>query len=160
VPALPTGRQALRQNLGFLLIKGASMLKKISHVAIAVKNLEETAHFYQNVLGLNLSGVEVVTVQKTKVGFLKIGESNIELVQPTEPDSPLTKFLETKGPGIHHLCLEVDDIEAEIKALLEKGATMIDQKPRPGAHHSRVAFIHPKSSHGVLIELVEPAKEP
>ena len=64
------------------------------------------------------------------------------------------------GPGIHHLCLEVDDIEAEIKALLEKGATMIDQKPRPGAHHSRVAFIHPKSSHGVLIELVEPAKEP
>jgi len=138
-----------------LFAKGAPMLKKINHVAIAVKDLEEATLFYQNVLGLNLSGVEVVTAQKTKVGFLKIGESNIELVQPTEPDSPLTKFLETKGPGIHHLCLEVDEIEAEIKALLEKGATMIDQKPRSGAHDSKVAFIHPKSSNGVLIELVE-----
>ena len=135
--------------------KGAPMLKKINHVAIAVKDLEEATLFYQNVLGLNLSGVEVVTAQKTKVGFLKIGESNIELVQPTELDSPLTKFLETKGPGIHHLCLEVDDIEAEIKALLGKGATMIDQKPRSGAHGSKVAFLHPKSSNGVLIELVE-----
>ena len=138
-----------------LFAKGAPMLKKINHVAIAVKDLGEATLFYQNVLGLNLSGVEVVTAQKTKVGFLKIGESNIELVQPTEPDSPLTKFLETKGPGIHHLCLEVDEIDAEIKALLEKGATMIDQKPRSGAHDSKVAFIHPKSSNGVLIELVE-----
>jgi len=138
-----------------LFAKGAPMLKKINHVAIAVKDLEEATLFYQNVLGINLSGVEVVTAQKTKVGFLKIGESNIELVQPTEPDSPLTKFLETKGPGIHHLCLEVDEIEAEIKGLLEKGATMIDQKPRSGAHDSKVAFIHPKSSNGVLIELVE-----
>src|SRR4030042_6163467 len=131
------------------------MIKKINHIAIAVNNIEEAAKFYQNVLGLDLSGVEVVTAQKTKVGFLKIGESNIELVQPTEPDSPLTKFLETKGPGIHHLCLEVDDIEAGIKALLERGAIMIDQKPRSGAHDSKVAFIHPKSSAGVQIELVE-----
>ncbi len=131
------------------------MLKKINHIAIAVNNLEEAAKFYQNGLGLNLSGVEVVTAQKTKVGFFKIGESNIELVQPSEPDSPLVKFLETKGQGIHHICFEVDDVEAEIKTLLEKGATMVDQKPRPGAHGSKVAFIHPKSSSGVLIELCE-----
>jgi methylmalonyl-CoA/ethylmalonyl-CoA epimerase len=131
------------------------MLKKINHIAVAVNNLEEAARFYQNVLGLNLSGVEVVTAQKTKVGFFKIGESNIELVQPSETDSPLVKFLETKGQGIHHVCFEVDDIEAEMKTLLENGATMVDQKPRPGAHDSRVAFIHPKSSNGVLIELCE-----
>ena len=131
------------------------MLKKINHIAIAVNNLEEAAKFYQNVLGLTISGVEVVTAQKTKVGFFKIGESNIEMVQPSEPDSPLVKFLETKGQGIHHICFEVDDIEAEIKALLAKGATMVDQKSRPGAHNSKVAFIHPKSSNGVLIELCE-----
>ena len=135
------------------------MLKKIHHIAVAVDNLDEAAKFYQNVLGLDLAGVEVVSAQKTKVGFFKIGASNIELVQPAEPDSPLDKFLKTKGQGMHHLCFEVDDIEAEIKNLLENGATMIDQKPRPGAHNSRVAFVHPKSSSGVLIELVELSKE-
>jgi methylmalonyl-CoA/ethylmalonyl-CoA epimerase len=131
------------------------MLKKINHIAVAVSNLEDAAKFYQSVLGLTLTGVEVVAAQKTKVGFFKIGESNIELVQPSEPDSPLVKFLETKGQGIHHICFEVDDVEAEVKALLEKGATMVDQKPRPGAHNTKVAFMHPKSSNGVLIELCE-----
>jgi methylmalonyl-CoA/ethylmalonyl-CoA epimerase len=131
------------------------MLKKINHIAIAVSNLEQAAKFYQEVLGLALSGVEVVAAQKTKVGFFNIGESNIELVQPSEPDSPLVKFLETKGQGIHHICFEVDDVEAEVKAYLEKGATMVDQKPRPGAHDTKVAFVHPKSSGGVLIELCE-----
>jgi methylmalonyl-CoA/ethylmalonyl-CoA epimerase len=131
------------------------MLKKMDHVAIAVNNLEEAARFYQEVMGLTLSGVEVVTAQKTKVGFFKIGELNIELVQPAEPDSPLVKFLESKGQGIHHICFEVDDVEAEVKEYLEKGATMVDQKPRPGAHNTKVAFVHPKSSGGVLIELNE-----
>ena len=135
------------------------MIKKINHIAMAVKDLDQAAKFYQNTLGLPLSGIEVVAEQKTKVGFLKIGESNIELVQPAEPGSPLDKFLETRGPGIHHICLEVDDLEAEIKSLLDKGAVMIDQKPRLGAHHSKVAFIHPKSSNGILIELVELPKE-
>lgn len=135
------------------------MVKKLNHVAIAVNHLEESAKFYQDVLGLDLKGVEVVPAQKSKVSFFPIGETNIELVQPTEPDSPLIKFLETKGQGIHHICFEVDDIEGEIKAFLEQGATMIDQKPRPGAHNSRVAFIHPKSSSGVLIELVELPKD-
>jgi len=135
------------------------MLKKINHIAIAVQNLEETAKFYQTILGLNLSGTEVVAAQKTKVGFFKIGESNIELVQPSEPDSPIAKFLETKGPGIHHICFEVDVVEAEVNALIKKGAVMIDQKPRPGAHNTKVAFIHPKSSRGVLIELCELPKK-
>jgi methylmalonyl-CoA/ethylmalonyl-CoA epimerase len=135
------------------------MIKKINHIAIAVNNIEEAAKFYQYVLGLTLSGVEVVTAQKTRVGFLKIGEFNIELVQPAEPDSPLVKFLETKGPGIHHICFEVDDVETEVKAYIEKGVTLIDQKPRPGAHNARIAFVHPKSSSGVLIELCEHPKE-
>ena len=135
------------------------MVKKINHIAIAVNNLEEAAKFYQTILGLSLSGVEVVTAQKTRVGFFKIGESSIELVQPAEPDSPLTKFLEAKGPGIHHICFEVDDVETEVKAFLEKGATMVDRKPRPGAHDTKVAFVHSKSSSGVLIELCELPKE-
>ncbi len=135
--------------------KEKPMLKKINHIAIAVNNIEEAAKFYQNVLGLNLTGVEVVTAQKTRVGFFRIGESNIELVQPADSDSPLVKFLDTKGPGIHHICFEVDDVETEVKAYLEKGATLIDQKPRPGAHNTKVAFVHPKSSSGVLIELCE-----
>jgi methylmalonyl-CoA/ethylmalonyl-CoA epimerase len=131
------------------------MIKKINHIAIAVNNIEEAAKFYQQILGLQLSGVEVVTSQKTRVGFLKIGESNIELVQPAEPGSPLAKFLEGKGQGIHHICFEVDDVEAEVKTYLEKGATLIDTQPRPGAHNTKVAFVHPKSSNGVLIELCE-----
>jgi methylmalonyl-CoA/ethylmalonyl-CoA epimerase len=135
--------------------KGDPVLKKINHIAIAVSNIEEASKFYQNVLGLTLSGVEVVAAQKTRVGFLKIGESNIELVQPSEPDSLVAKFLESKGQGIHHICFEVDNVEAEVKAYLEKGATLIDQKPRPGAHNTKVAFVHPKSSNGVLIELCE-----
>jgi len=132
-----------------------TMIKKMNHIAIAVRDLDQAATFYQNSLGLPLSGVEVVAEQKTKVGFFRIGESNIELVQPAEPGSPLDKFLDTRGPGIHHICLEVDDIESEIKSLLDKGVAMIDQKPRMGAHRSKVAFIHPKSSNGILIELVE-----
>ncbi len=129
------------------------MVKRIDHIAIAVHDINEAAKFYTNILKLDLSGVEVVTEQKTKVGFFKIGESNIELVQPTSEDSPLVKFLETKGPGIHHICLEVDDIERDVEELMKRGARMIDEKPRAGAHNTKVAFIHPKSSGGVLIEL-------
>ena len=129
------------------------MLKRIDHIAIAVRDIDEAARFYTDMLNLDLSGVEVVMEQKTKVGFLKIGESNIELVQPASEDSPLVKFLETRGPGIHHICLEVDDIQKEVEELKKRGARMIDETPRPGAHNTSVAFIHPKSSGGVLIEL-------
>jgi methylmalonyl-CoA/ethylmalonyl-CoA epimerase len=131
------------------------MIKRIDHIAIAVNDMDEAARFYTDTLKLDLSGVEVVTEQKTKVGFLKIGESNIELVQPASNDSPLVKFLETRGPGIHHICLEVRDIEKEVEELKKLGVRMIDETPRPGAHNTKVAFIHPKSSGGVLIELNE-----
>lgn len=131
------------------------MIKRIDHIAIAVNDMDEAAKFYTDILQLDLCGVEVVTEQKTKVGFLKIGGSNIELVQPASDDSPLAKFLETRGPGIHHICLEVDDIQKEVEKLKKRGARMIDDTPRPGAHNTRVAFIHPKSSGGVLIELNE-----
>lgn len=135
------------------------MVRRIDHIAIAVHDINEAAKFYSDILKLDLSGVEVVVEQKTKVGFFKIGESSIELVQPTSDDSPLVKFLETKGPGIHHICLEVDDIGREVDELMKRGARMIDEKPRPGAHNTRVAFIHPKSSGGVLIELNQAGAE-
>ena len=129
------------------------MVKRIDHIAIAVNDIDDVARFYTDTLKLDLSGVEVVTGQKAKVGFLKIGESNIELVQPASDDSPLVKFLETRGPGIHHICFEVEDIQKEVEELKKQGVRMIDETPRPGAHNTRVAFIHPKSSGGVLIEL-------
>ncbi len=129
------------------------MIKRIDHIAIAVNDIDDVVRFYTDTLKLDLSGVEVVTGQKAKVGFLKIGESNIELVQPASDDSSLVKFLETRGPGIHHICFEVEDIQKEVEELKKQGVRMIDETPRPGAHNTRVAFIHPKSSGGVLIEL-------
>ncbi len=135
------------------------MVKRIDHIAIAVNDIDDVARFYTDTLKLDLSGVEVVTGQKAKVGFLKIGESNIELVQPASDDSPLVKFLETRGPGIHHICFEVEDIQKEVEELKKQGVRMIDEIPRPGAHNTRVAFIHPKSSGGILIELNELPEE-
>ncbi len=134
------------------------MVKNLDHVAIAVHDVEEAIRFYQDMMGLELKHVEVVKEQKTKVAFLPIGETHIELVEPAAGDSPLVKFLETKGPGIHHLCFEVEDIEGELKTLLKKGAHLIDKNPRPGAHQTRVAFLHPKAAGGVLIELTEKPK--
>jgi len=135
------------------------MPKRIGHVAIAVNNLEEAARFYKDVLGLKFSGIETITDQKTRAVFFKIGEASLELVQPTESDSALTKFLESRGPGIHHICFEVEDVEGEAKAILEKGAALVDAKARPGAHGTKVVFIHPKSTGGVLIELCERPKK-
>ena len=129
------------------------MIKKLDHIAIAVHNIEHAAKFYQDMLGLELKNVEVVKEQKTRVGFLPIGETSIELVEPSCEDSPIAKFLSSKGSGIHHLCFEVDDIEEEVKALTNKGAQLIDRTPRTGAHQTLVAFLHPKGTGGVLMEL-------
>jgi methylmalonyl-CoA/ethylmalonyl-CoA epimerase len=104
-------------------------------------------------LGLELRNVELIKEQKTRVGFLTVGETSIELVEPSCEDSPIAKFLSTKGPGIHHLCFEVDDIEEEIKTLTHQGAQLIDRIPRPGAHETLVAFLHPRGTGGVLVEL-------
>jgi methylmalonyl-CoA/ethylmalonyl-CoA epimerase len=133
------------------------MITKIDHIAVVVPNLEEGAKFYKEFLGLNLADVEEIEGMDTKVGFFAIGETKIELVQPTKEETGLARFLASRGPGIHHICLEVDDIEAELMAYKEKGALLIDETPRKGAHGMKVGFIHPKTAGGVLIELCEPS---
>ena len=132
------------------------MLTKINHIGIAVKSLDETIPFYRDQLGMEFMGVEEVTEQQVKVAMLQIGESKIELLEPTADDSPVAKFLEKNGPGVHHVAYETEDIEAAIADLQAKGARMIDTVPRNGAHGARIAFIHPKSSNGVLTELCQP----
>ena len=131
------------------------MLKKINHIGIAVTSLEEALVFYRDNLGMVLQGVEEVSEQKVKVAMLQIGEAKIELLEPTDPDSPVAKYLEKNGPGIHHLAYEVDDIMQAIVRLEQEGARMIDRSPRNGAHGTRIAFVHPKSSGGVLTELCQ-----
>lgn len=131
------------------------MPKKISHIGIAVASIDEALPFYTDVLGLEFEGTEVVAEQKVKVAFLVIGESRIELLEPTGPDSPVAKFLEKNGPGIHHLAYQVDELEARLASLKEQGVRLIDETPRLGAHHTRIAFLHPKASGGVLTELCE-----
>ena len=132
------------------------MLTKINHIGIAVKSLDETIPFYRDQLGMEFMGVEEVLEQKVKVAMLQIGDSKIELLEPTAEDSPVAKFLEKNGPGVHHVAYETEDIEAAIADLQAKGARMIDTVPRNGAHGTRIAFVHPKSSNGVLTELCQP----
>src|SRR6266545_505239 len=131
------------------------MLKKIDHVGIAVNSLDEALPFYRDNLAMVLLGIEEVAEQKVKVAMLEIGESKIELLEPTSSESPIAKFLEKNGPGIHHLAYEVEEIEAAIARLEREGARMIDRVPRNGAHGARIAFVHPKSSGGVLTELCQ-----
>jgi methylmalonyl-CoA/ethylmalonyl-CoA epimerase len=131
------------------------MLTKINHIGIAVKSLDDAIHFYRDQLGMAFLGTEEVAEQRVKVAMLQVGESKIELLEPTSDDSPVAKFLEKNGPGIHHLAYEVENIEAAIAKLLGDGARMIDEKPRNGAHGTLIAFVHPKNSGGVLTELCQ-----
>lgn len=131
------------------------MLTKINHIGIAVKSLGDSVPFYRDNLGMVLAGIEEVVEQRVRVAMLQVGESMIELLEPTSEESPVAKFIEKNGPGIHHIAYEVADIETAIAALLADGARMIDEKPRHGAHGTRIAFIHPKSSNGVLTELCQ-----
>jgi methylmalonyl-CoA epimerase len=130
------------------------VIKKIDHIAIVVRSIEEALQAYQGALGLELTEVKEVPEQAVRVAFLPVGESEIELVEPITTDSGTAKFLEKRGEGMHHICLEVDDIEATLQDLAAKGIRFIDERPRQGAH-GRVAFLHPRSAHGVLIELIE-----
>ncbi len=129
------------------------MIKRIDHIAIVVPNLEEAARFYEERLGLALTGKEEVPGRKVKVGFIQIGETRIELVEPTSSDSPIAKFLEERGAGLHHICFEVDDIKRELERLNAEGVRLVNTTPQEGAKGSKVGFIHPKGSGGVLIEL-------
>lgn len=131
------------------------MFTKINHIGVAVSSIEESLPFYRDALGMTFSGTEEVPSQMVKVAFLTIGESKIELLEPTSPESPVAKFLEKNGPGVHHVAYGVADIEAAIASLTAAGTRMIDAVPRPGAHGARIAFIHPKSSGGVLTELCQ-----
>ena len=131
------------------------MLTRINHIGIAVKSLDDALPFYHDNLGMSFAGTEEVAEQKVRVAMLHLGETMIELLEPTSADSPVAKFMEKNGPGIHHLAYEVEDIEAAIAKLITEGARMIDEKPRNGAHGTRIAFVHPKSSLGVLTELCQ-----
>jgi methylmalonyl-CoA/ethylmalonyl-CoA epimerase len=131
------------------------MLTKINHIGIAVKSLDDSLPFYRDKLGMAFAGIEEVAEQKVRVAMLQVGESKIELLEPTSEDSPVAKFIEKNGPGIHHLAYEVEDLEAAIARLMAEGTRMVDEKPRVGAHGSRIAFVHPKSSNGVLTELCQ-----
>ncbi len=133
------------------------MTKKINHIGIAVKNIENAIPFYRDVMGMNFEGTEEVSEQKVRVAFLQVGESRIELLEPTSPDSPVAKFLEKNGEGIHHLAYEVDDLDAALADLQAKEVRLIDQTPRKGAHGASIAFLHPKASGGVLTELCQQA---
>lgn len=133
-------------------------VKKLEHLGIAVANLEEAARFYQQALGLPLEGVEVIEGQRVRVGFFPLGETRIELVEPAAADSPISKFIEKRGPGLHHICLEVEDLKATLEELKQKGIRLIDSEPRPGSHGYNIAFLHPQSTSGVLLELTEKQK--
>ncbi len=128
---------------------------KVDHIGIAVKNLDETIKFYQDVLGLELNGTEVVEEQKVKVAFLPVGDTEVELLESTSEDGPIAKFIEKNGEGVQHIAFRVDNIEEAIEYMESKGMKMIDQKPRYGAGGAKIAFVHPKSSHRVLVELSE-----
>mgnify|MGYP001772894148 CR=1 FL=1 len=128
---------------------------KINHLGIATKEIQEALRFWEEALGLQNVHTEVVEEQKVKVAMLPIGETRIELLEPTASDSPISKFLEKRGAGIHHIAIEVDDINEALERLKSNGVKLIDQVPRVGAEGCLIAFVHPSSTNGVLLELVQ-----
>jgi methylmalonyl-CoA/ethylmalonyl-CoA epimerase len=130
-------------------------MKKIEHIGIAVKDLNASNKLYKKLLGSAHYKIEDVTSEGVKTSFFKVGESKIELLQATTTDSPIAKFIEKRGEGVHHLAFEVDDIEAEIERLKNDGFEMIHHNPKQGADNKKIVFLHPKSSGGVLVELCQ-----
>ena len=131
------------------------MKAKLDHIGIAVANLDEALAFYRDALGLEVDIPEEVPSQRVRAHFIPVGESAIELLEATTEDSPIAKYVGKRGPGLHHITLRVDDIEAALARLKARGVRLIDETPRAGAHGSRVAFVHPSSAHGVLVELTQ-----
>jgi methylmalonyl-CoA/ethylmalonyl-CoA epimerase len=130
-------------------------IKRIDHVAILVDDVEKTLSFWRDALGIQMTHMQEVPAEKSRIAFLPLGDSEIELVQPTTDDSGLVRYLEKRGPGMHHICLEVDDIEGMLAQLRDKGVQLINESPQTGSGGKRYAFIHPKSANGVLVELYE-----
>ena len=136
------------------------MLKKISHVALAVVNMDRACEFYRDVLGLNIVGRKEVPEQKSEVAFVELGgTAKLELISPTSDDSPVARFLDKKGPGIHHVCFEVDGIEERLHFLHDHGVRLVDDQPRTGVEGDKIAFLHPSSTLGALVELTETQSE-
>jgi len=131
------------------------MIRKLNHIGIAVGSLEGHIPFYRDVLGLEFKGIEKVADQKVRTALFRCGEVSIELLEPTSPESPIAKAIEKRGEGIHHLAYQTDDILREIEGLKKREIRMIDESPREGAHGTKIAFIHPKSSGGVLSEITQ-----
>jgi methylmalonyl-CoA/ethylmalonyl-CoA epimerase len=130
------------------------MIKKVDHVSIAVNNLDEGLKTYENLLGIKPSHIEEVPDQGIKAAMIKVGDVEIELIEPTNPDSGVGKFLEKKGEGIHHICFEVDDVDKDLESLAAKGVELIDKQGRKGLA-GKIGFIHPKATRGVLVELAQ-----
>lgn len=130
-------------------------IKQIDHIGIAVKNIEQAGKFYRDILGLEIEGTENVAAQKVNVAFLPITDSELELLESTDPEGPVSKFINTRGEGIQHIAFRVENIDEALKELKSKGIRLIDEEPRLGAGGARIAFIHPKESGGVLVELCE-----
>jgi methylmalonyl-CoA epimerase len=134
-------------------------LKNIDHIGIAVANLQESLSFWETALGIELHGIEEVAEQHVRTAFLPVAGTEIELLEPTSPDSSIAKFIEKRGEGLHHIAIRVDDIEAALAELKAKGVQLIDETPRNGAGGARIAFVHPRATHGVLLELCERKKK-
>jgi len=134
------------------------MITKINHIAIAVQRLSDHIPFYRDVLGLEFRGVETIAEQKVRVALFGVGEVQIELLEPLSADSPISKFLKTKGDGLHHIAYQSDDIEKELIRLRSKNMRLLDPQARPGAHGSKIAFLHPGSTGRVLSEICQPAE--
>jgi methylmalonyl-CoA/ethylmalonyl-CoA epimerase len=128
---------------------------RVSHIGLATANVTETLSVFSGGMGLEVAGSEEVESDAVRVTFLPVGESRLEVLEPVGDEGPLQKFLANRGPGIHHICLEVEDLPGMLARLRDQGVELVDNEPRTGAHGSLVAFIHPKSANGVLIELVE-----
>ncbi|MBA7681703.1 Ethylmalonyl-CoA/methylmalonyl-CoA epimerase [subsurface metagenome] len=130
-------------------------IKHIDHIGIAVKSIEEGKKFFADILGLKFEKTEVIEEQKVKTGFFPITDSELELLESTEPDGPVAKFIEARGQGVQHIAFRVENLDEALAELKEKGVRLIDQEPRKGAGGARIAFIHPKETSGVLVELCE-----
>ncbi len=128
---------------------------KIDHIGIAVNSIETGKRFWKDILGLDFEGSETVEEQKVTTAFFPVGDSEVELLESIDPDGPIARYLEKKGEGIQHVAFRVDNVEASLKELKEKGIGLIDEKPRKGAGGAKIAFLHPKSTNGVLVELCE-----
>jgi methylmalonyl-CoA/ethylmalonyl-CoA epimerase len=131
------------------------MKATLDHIGIAVANIDDALRFYRDALGLEIDAPEEVSSQHVRAHFIALGQSALELLEATDGSSPIAKFTAKRGPGLHHITLRVDDIAAALARLKERGVRLIDEVPRPGAHGSLVAFVHPSSAHGVLVELMQ-----